>query len=217
MAYLHPFLRVIAGGTLFGTEQFAIGINLINPGQTEHYSAGQDGVDADVVTALSTFWAAASISSDAHLTYVKMNEISVDGKYFDQENSWRQDLVTAVPGGAGNVHLPAQIAMAVTLATSAARGLAHKGRFYLPVPAIQADTSGRMTAAFIASQMTLVTTLLNSINTAMDVWRVGVVSNVRGGGERPVINARIGRVYDTIRSRRNALVEDYTDGATLNI
>jgi hypothetical protein len=216
MAYAHRFLRLVVGGTLYGSEIFTFSMSLINPAQTTPYSDGQDGVDEDVVAAVSSFWEEAAISSGAILTYLKLNEIGTDGKYFSKTQSFREDLQPTVPGTVGMIRYPAQIATAVTLRTPAMRGRAHVGRFYVPLLDVPLDAGGLYTVQQVTDLASTVTTLLNSINTAMDPYRVGVVSPLGAGYENVVTNCAVGRVPDTIRSRRNELTEAAFEGATLS-
>jgi hypothetical protein len=60
-----------------------------------------------------------------------------------------------------------------------------------------------------------VNTLLNSLNAALDPWRLSVISNVRDGAVRPVTHVQVGRVIDTLRSRRTSIPEAYVTGAPL--
>lgn len=130
--------------------------------------------------------------------------------------------VAAIVGGAASSftnHHPTQVALAVSLATSVPRGLASKGRFYLPGPVVALDPTWRMTAADrngIGGRLqTFLRALDHTIGTGTGSTRLvpAVVSPLgigSGGGTiRRVTRFRLGRVLDTQQRRRNALSEDY--------
>jgi hypothetical protein len=172
-----------------------------------------DEVPQGVIDACSTFIAAGTtMAPAAKLDTIKLNEIGTDGKY--TRTSVEHLIESAWPDGSGTTVYPPQVALVVSLLTNETRGLAARGRFYLPAPALGITTA---TALLNTSQVVTavghITTFLNAINTAMDPYRVAVASNVRDGMIREVKNVRVGNVLDTIRSRRTSIPETYSIGA----
>lgn len=212
MTYSAPFLKMVVTGSLFGVESFSWGINLIND-----FGGGvaPTEVPQAVITAVETFHASgAHVGHDqAKLTTLKLNEIGTDGRYVSASDTVRYDWATPYPG-VGSTQLPPQVALAISLVTDAARGRASAGRFYVPV-GIGVSSDGRLPSSAQQSAATAATALLNSLNTALPGFTVGVVSSVGTGTQRVATGVRVGRVLDTMRSRRRALVEDYYEAPAL--
>jgi hypothetical protein len=214
MAYKFPFMRLSLSGTIYDVEQFAIGLTLAHVGNGTPTVPGT--VPQGIIDACIAFFEAAPISSHAKLKLIKYNQIGVDGKYVDKTNTVSYDVTTLVAGSSSSTP-PAQLAQVISLRTGVLRGLAHAGRFYLPLPISNLGTTGLVASGDITDLMTVVDDFLNAINAVSADWRVAVVSNVRAGAEHFVTHARIGRVLDTMRSRRAKLDEEYVDGSTLTV
>jgi hypothetical protein len=209
MAYVHPFMRLTCSGALYENERFSVGFTLVNT-QTGTPLA-EDVVPAAVVTAVKNYFAASFISEHASLDVIKWNQIGLDGKYLSKTESCAAEVNPKVTGGGGEKP-PAQIALAVSMRTAHARGLAHAGRFYVPVPSVPILATGLVQASDVIGVVTATTTLVNALNAATTAWRVGVVSNVRGGAENLVTHIAVGEALDTIRSRRKKMPENYHVG-----
>ena len=130
--------------------------------------------------------------------------------------------VAAMTGGAATNftnHHPTQVAVAVSLGTNVPRGLASKGRFYLPGPVVGLDPTWRMSTTDRAGIAGRVQTFLRALDSTMPttgspvnllpvvISPLGIGSG--GGTIRRVTRFRLGRVLDTQQRRRNALPEDY--------
>lgn len=126
----------------------------------------------------------------------------------------QHDFETSIPG-VGTSNLPAQIANVVTLRTAAQRGRASSGRFYYPATGRVVSSDGRLSAATAAAVAVDATTLLNSLNAALPDWQVAVMSSIGTGTTRPVTHVEVGRVLDTMRSRRRSLEEERAVGLPL--
>lgn len=212
MVYYQPFLRLVAQGKLYGVEDFAFSMSyIVEKGVTPN---PPETVPNAVLTAFQTFWADTVIGQGARLTTIKLNLIDVDGKYAGQETV-RHDF--NAPGlAAGGVLLPPpQISYVVSLQTAYARGRAHAGRFYLPLPSYGVDNTGRLPLSAVQNIQGDTDTFLSALQTAVPGWELGVVSNVGTGEQRGVTHARYGRVLDTVRSRREKFLEEYVTGTTL--
>lgn len=210
MTYAAPFLRLVLSGTLHTVEGFSFGVSLISDGSGVEAPAE---VPAGVVTAAQTLMTGAIISGAADLDTIKLNLIGTDGRYAG-DNTVMHEFAPPVGGTYTATNAP-QVAIAVSLDTAARRGLATRGRFYLPTPVPVVKEDGRIDAASATAFATAATTFLQSVSAALPGWIPGVVSNVGAGAQRPVTNVRVGRVYDTIRSRRTSLPEDYVTGPTI--
>lgn len=207
MAYPRPFLRLVASGTLYAVESWSWSLSLIP--NFDNTPTAPEEVPADVIAAVQTFHTSAGIGSDARLNTVKLNMIGTDGRYVDQDTTVLHDYPLPGIAGTGPSGLVPQIAWAVTLRTAATRGLAHAGRFYIPVPAVSVAEGGVVGTAAAIALADDAATLVNDLNAALPSWRVGVVSDVRTGAARQVTRVEVGRVLDTVRSRRTNLPENY--------
>jgi hypothetical protein len=110
---------------------------------------------------------------------------------------------------------PTQVALAISLA-SVTPGAVGRGRFYLPGPDLGILTADQITVGRRDAVTTAMKAFLDSINTTVRgqggsgvvVASRGSVKNGIPGGLRPVVRVGVGRVADTMRSRRNAVPED---------
>jgi hypothetical protein len=156
------------------------------------------------------FWSrpASHIAHGGRLREVKVARIGTDGKYRGDPKAAAVD----VPGGAGAPVLlyPPQISLAVSLAT-AKRGKSGRGRFYLPCPQTSMGPDGRISQNIQTAVAGSVRTWINDLNN----WpgfdggtpKVTIASSL--GQNHDVTGVRVGRVLDTVRSRREDLVETY--------
>lgn len=213
MAYPGNHLRLVVSGALPGGEAFSWGLNFHGNFSTP---AAPEVVPQAVIDAVTTFHVdqRVPISSAAVLDTIKLNEIGPDGRYVSRSETVMHELDPGVPGY-GSPDLPNQCAVAVTLRTAAKRGLANSGRFYIPCLKSMPLAGGQIAIGNADSIADQVTVLLNSLNAALDPWRVSVLSDVRDGAARPVTHVEVGRVIDTMRSRRASIPEAYVAGDPL--
>lgn len=207
MAYPRPFLRLVYIGSLYGTETFSFSMSLLEftngPAQPPT-SVPQGVIDAGEILFQST----GLISSKAQIEVIKLNRIGTDGKYTEPQTV--EEDVTPPTTGTTTLQPAPQVAIAITLRTAVSRGLAHAGRFYLPLPGTSPSSDGRLPAVTTIAYADAAAAAINAINASFnDEWRVGVTSNVGAGREQFVTAVQCGRVLDTIRSRRSSLPEDY--------
>jgi hypothetical protein len=143
------------------------------------------------------------VNEMARLTEVKSAAITPAGEYAGDPTI----LAVDVAGGAGSpVHAP-QISLAISLAT-ALRGPRGRGRFYLPAPAVPFQTTnGLIPDASRDGVQTAAAAFISALNAATDGGTVVVASSF--GTNSPVTGVRVGRVLDTIRSRRRSVPETY--------
>lgn len=204
---------MVVGGTLYApTEQFTWSLSLYRPSTSGPPPAT---VPTAVINATSAFFtASALISNGAQLRWIKLNQIGADGRY-TEPSTVQYDYPTPYPTGASTTIVAPQISLAITLRTAVERGAASKGRFYMPLPARALTSAGVMGSSDQTSIATFATTYLNALNAALDPWRVSVLSDTGAGAARPVTHVDVGRVLDTIRSRRRSFTEVYVSGAPL--
>lgn len=160
-------------------------------------------------------------STASKLRYVKLNRIGTNGRYFDQTKTHvRHFDDLPYPDGAAGQGYPNQVAGVVSWVTNVARGRASKGRIYIPNPTMQTvDTTGMFNETGATSTQSVATqaaAFIANLNNQPGVDSLGgaasVVSRI-DGSVHPIQAVRVGSVPDTMRSRRNALVETYVSAA----
>lgn len=215
MAYPNKVARVTLSGTMFGGQEI----------WSTGFFMGAEGADASPVTdtgvsdisnAWQTFFSAPSseISSKYLYTMCKVQMLGVDGKAIPDTAKYFSPG-SAIPGAAAGQALPPQIALVATLANSLPRGLATKGRMFLPGINSPVDSTGHIGTATTTAIATNLQTFFQSILNDADTPGRAVLAStgnslqLRPGAIRNVTQVRVGNVYDTQRRRRNALMEAY--------
>lgn len=208
MAVTGTLSRLVWGGTLFDTEQWACSLHFNGP--------GHNGLSAQFVpritawqTLMSQSGATPAWSSASRLTFVKWNAINpITGKYSSGGSSDTTDVTGNIRGAGGPV--PGQLALAVSLTTDLRRGRGHTGRFYMPAgqALLNVDGSGQMDPGQVAALASDAEDFLSDLKTI--VGNELVVFSKIGQIAQPVTGCRIGSVLDTQRRRRSSLVEEYS-------
>lgn len=223
MVYAAPFHRLVLMGTLFD-DTFNTTLSIIRkPGTGTLDLPLPEDVLSGVRIAIEGFWSimtsggGAGIHGAALLTGFKLNQIGVDGKYTRPETT-EYTWGSPRPGGGVAGTYPAQLATVATLRTDVPRGRGSKGRMFLPVCDGFGDveTDGRASTSAAQGVANAVRDFIVDINAAYAAAQsgdeylgvVGVASNVGVGVSREVTSITVGRVTDTIRSRRNRQTED---------
>ena len=218
MGYRHKVVRVTLQGTMLGGGE---------EWQTGFYM-GQQSADAtmptqawldtvrDKWTAIFTL-AANGFGSAYSFTQVKAALLGTDGKYDGGGEPMVSYPATAVNGGSAGLPLPPQCALVATLVAGSGKGLAGKGRMYLPGIKYAVDGSGHIGTADAQRTATYLSTFFNEINALAGA--PGRVINASEGRNNPLVTTsqnllvngvRVGNVYDTQRRRRNSLAEVYS-------
>lgn len=227
MAFSKEHVLLTWGGSLPGLETWACSLRCapmpVVPGAVNISDGDLDGLRPSYVAAVTAFHSAPAtgLSGAATLKWVKLAAIDQDGKYKEDQTSVVETVIADVPGGAGfgNAPPPNQVAMAITLVTSAARGRASKGRFFLPLPNWPVNpTDGLIAEAAAIGVRGQVKTFLEAvadvpgIDTDISPTPV-VMSQVGAGTTRKIIGCKVGRALDTQRRRRRSLPENYVVSA----
>ena len=167
----------------------------------------------DLQADCAKFVTALGVSRAATLTKVSINEIDpLTRRYVSATNSYEREF--AAVRGPGSQLLPAQLSTALTLETGARRGLAARGRIFLPPINVQLGDSGHIESAARSGIATAGATFIRDLNdwpgldAAVNNLRVIVLG--RDGSTRAVTGVSVGSVVDTQRRRRSALKEVYT-------
>jgi hypothetical protein len=206
MAYDAQHMLVTFRGKQFtSSEDWSFGLR-VTP------SDAPSQTDADLIADLAKTWITTASSGYAALTTlaaVKVAHIGTNGLYVPGSIAY-ESFPTSATGSYGSavVH-PPQIALAMTLQSSEPRGPVHQTHVFLPGPHFPLETasSARITTGQAGNVLANFRTLVNGINSNF-AGNVSVMSK-KFGLASTVFTLRCGRVFDTMRSRRASIGEDY--------
>lgn len=226
--YPYRVNKVTISGTCFGgSEEWSTGFylgdvaaNAADPGS---------GTAAAIAPLWTTFFqhALSRIAVTYKTNQIKVSQLETDGDV-DLNMINIYDYSPAIAGVQSGAVFPAQITIAATLTSDLQRGLASKGRMYLPgVQAVVSDTTGQISTSDTANLVTRLKTFFDAVNASSSIdgyvilaskghkiyeappgtgWHYGLGKNAR------VTGLRVGTVFDTQRRRRNGLAETYSTG-----
>jgi hypothetical protein len=203
-AFTRVSVTGVIGATTSPFEIFSYGFAL------KHDGDFLGVVDTDAITtAIVAFHGAAAthISTTARIREVRYAHVAANG--FQDQPTRRYPMDE--PGAGGGDVRPSQVALAVSL-----RGPAgvrpSRGRFYIPCPTQSFNPSTGMMpdpdAIGLANQAAI---LANAIAARGPGIRMGIDTKT---GTVQVTEIRVGKVFDTIRSRRNQQNEAYVVAGT---
>lgn len=174
--------------------------------ETEEYLAA---ITPRLKTAIDNVAALNTSGLIAKVDTIKANAIDQDGHYeYDVTNL--AEVAWAFGPVANAVKYPFQISKVITLETGRSRGLAARGRVYVPAPTNALASTGLVSLA--SGELTAYANIVNALNddtTADRRWRVSVVSSAGTGfsdGYREVTAVSMDTVLDTQRRRAKDLV-----------
>lgn len=221
MPYLHRFTRVTISGTAFsGAEEWSTGFNV-----------GEVDADATMPTqaqanAYRDAWRAFHIHQNSWMsdrfasTLVKVSSIGVDGKSNAADTVFADFPVETK--GAKAEAFPPQVSLVATLQGLDPRGVASKGRMYLPGAIAGLTTDGHLDTQRrneLHAQFLIFLKAVNAFEGTPNFIMLASPGSLnkdgtpRIGGSGPknsiVQSLKIGNVYDTQRRRRNGLAEQY--------
>jgi len=217
MPYAFKVNRVTLQGTSFsGEEIWSTGFYLGN------IAADADAPTESLATSIGALWQTffthtnSRVSSQFQCTEVKIAQLGTDGntipdsvKYFTYP--------APISGIQGSTLYPPQVAMVATLVGPVARGLASKGRMFLPGISAAVTTNGRISDLNRGELATNVRTFIRGVSDIAETDNVPILASQGRPGiggtapiSREVVSVRVGNVYDTQRRRRNGLAEAYS-------
>jgi len=222
-----PHALFTFGGTLLGGQE--IWTNNVRFGTSNVAFTNEVGAEPQILTELmarlfprfsqSVSAGGLGYSSAVRLEWGKFNQIDASGKYNLATTTVRQDLPSPIVGGGSAVGNLPQAALVVTWLTAASRGQASKGRIYVPMPNVQVTTAGLVPPGETQSIADAWGALLTEWNDLpVEGVTLGadaelfpaVISGVGAGTSRRIERVRVGNRVDTMRSRRESLVEAFS-------
>jgi hypothetical protein len=224
-AYAHRVNKVQISGTCFGGQEiWSTGFYI---GATDADAADPGTTTAEAVGAL---WQAfftngtSAINQGFKTTSVKVSQLQTDGDV-DLDMIDIYDYPSPISGTNGGPPMPPQISLAATLTSDLQRGLASKGRMYLPgvnLPVFFDNPHISPTEQNgIADKLKI---FIDGVNNHSEIDGYVVLASkghkiqgtpdpddysYSGGLTTRVTGLRLGNVYDTQRRRRNDIVEAY--------
>jgi hypothetical protein len=224
-AYAFKVAKVTISGTCFaGQEEWSTGFYLGHDDE-DALDPGTTSANA-IANRWTTFFthANAYVSTAYKTNAVKVSLLNNDGDV-DLSAIDIYDYPAPITGVSGGAPLPPQISVVATLTSDNQRGLASKGRMYLPgvnLPIFPTDPHFSPTEQ--NNMATKLKEFFDGVNDEFNLPGRAVLASkghkvqgpggpddysYTGGITRYVTGLRIGNVYDTQRRRRNDLVEGY--------
>jgi len=208
-------IKINIRGRFDGTpEQWSYGFHL-DPVRTAQVDIKVADYDMSIVAAaINAFHSHARFPAKVVVEEWRAYDIGSDGRMIGNPVLGSWSAATQPKGlGAGNLTYPPQASLVVTL-EAANRGPARYGRMYLPQPYMILDSTARLAATDVSSIGSALRTMLKAIEGANTGADDSHLCNVSPGGrtstptKQSVINLKMGRVIDTMRSRRSKMDED---------
>lgn len=209
-AHTRVVFEGVTGTVAAPIERWAFGVNFPREALDED---GNQTVDDALAASVKQAYAdniASLMKPDTILTQVKVIRVGADGKVEHRaDGSYAQGVwIGSVVGTlAGGPEMPLQTALCVSLKTLRS-GATGKGRFFLPFPGYSLQTDKRLSSVNANAVSIVATEFLNDLAVVM-TYAPQVVSSK--GYMSEVVATRVGRAPDTMRSRREDLVEGYID------
>jgi hypothetical protein len=212
MPYTAPHWQItVLGDSWVQTETWQFGVRALVEGGANQPDDQQLLANA-LASATQTFFSNANvkISNNCRLTAIKCASINTDGHYSYTSPPGLYVYPTPIVGPTSGAAVVPQATIAVTTLTPQSRGRASKGRFYLPPSVMAFSTDGRLSSVAADDIETAARTWLLAINSTAQVSAVAVMSKLGSGTTNTVNAVGVGRVVDTMRSRRRSLQEGRT-------
>lgn len=208
-----PHIKVTFRGVFTGCpEEWSFGLHFSSNDPLGIDDSGASDVHLDqCLAAAQTYMNNARFNDRVKMTDIRAYKIKSDG-LMEGNPSILLIPNASQPNGQGATHHPLQIAWCVTT-VGAERGPARFGRFFLPGPSVPVDNDSRISANDTNNMLAATVQFTKDVSDAVDLSGVTTSSNlvnvsgIGTGTNQVVDHLELGRVLDTIRTRRNKLDE----------
>jgi hypothetical protein len=210
--FTESHIRVtVLGDAWASTEQWQFGVNCRHLSGVPPTNAGLQALADGLATPTNSFFSQSvmKISPGARLTGIKAALVDTTGHYPATSIPGIYTYPTPITGTATTNGIP-QATLACTLISDIPRGRASKGRFYMPPISPNLGADGRMLATDVDQIEGYAKIWLNAIIADANVVAILVMSGLGAGTTGVVTSIGVGRVVDTMRSRRRSLLEART-------
>lgn len=215
-------IKIVFRGVFDGTpEIWSFGTKWSSKNAGDPDAHADNVGEAGIITALNGLLNNSNFQASAICDGFRAYDIGTDGNMVGNPKIVEWVGAARIKGTAAAHKFPPQIALCVTTEAED-RGPGRLGRFFLPGPAISLDTDGRLSTGGVATYSGLITQFLKDVSDSIDApfTLVGSsmlnVSAVGAGTSQVVKRIRLGRVYDTLRTRRSAMDEAYVPGGDID-
>lgn len=211
MAYA-PHVRVQWGGTIYdapvGGNAVEIWSNTLSLADVG--AATAEAAQGAIASSIKAFHSRldTGISANCAIEYVKVNRIDAAGHYAEDTTNVVYDTARGALGTKNIIQGSLRVSI-----DDGSRNPRARGGWYIPCFGRAVGTDYRLSTANRDEVLSSTGTLLTELNNIPSI-SVVVASSV-DGSLRTVSRLRVGRVVDVIRSRRNALLEDYAAAAVV--
>ena len=174
-----------------------------------------DYIDNELTAFATTLFGNPRFNAQVRVTKLSCNRIGADGRYADQSGSHFKILSGAqqITGQGSSQLLPLQTSLVVTLRSDKDRGPASHGRMYLPVPQAFVGGDWLLQQSFLDNFITDVSNAFRAADgsgsavTGAYSFFPALISPAGTGHLERVTRVGVGRVLDTMRSRRRSVPE----------
>jgi hypothetical protein len=220
VVYPTHYRAVIEGGFFDGSGNkveswsTSIRIGVTSIGTTTTLDA-PDFIDNELTTFCNTVFHTIRFNGQVKVDKLSMNQIGPDGRYVDQSTSHFKILsgTDRIGGDGSSTLLPLQTSVVATLRSAKDRGPASHGRMFLPVPQVAIDSDWKIRNDHLQLLLTDLQTGLGQLSgsgsavTGAYSFFPALVSPKGTGSLERITRVGVGRVLDTMRSRRRSLPE----------
>lgn len=222
MPFPPHYRAVIDGGWLNGTDVVERWSTSYRITSDQAFGAGllneQDYINNELTDFCTRLFAGPAFTNQVFVDKLSFNRIGPDGRYADGSASHSKVLTGAsiIKGtNTGGRHMPLQVAMVGSLRSDVARGPGSHGRMFLPcpdvvlgsdytVPVVDRDVVlGRLVDAFNHADG------VATAATGITFYPALVSAKGTTGTRHRITRVGLGRVLDTVRSRRRSLPENH--------
>jgi hypothetical protein len=194
------------------STSYRVGVSSI--GTTDSIDV-DDYIDNELTTFATSLFQTLRFNSQVKVTKLSCNRIGPDGRYADPSASHFKELTgtARIEGQGSSQLLPIQTSLVVTLRSDKARGPASHGRMYLPVPQAFVGGDWLLQQTFVDSVITDIANAFRAADgtgsavTGAYSFFPALVSPAGTGHLEKVTKVGVGRVLDTMRSRRRSIPE----------
>lgn len=214
-------MRFVWRGTFGSTEEiWSFGLNVQSVKGGEQDNVIEDVNAASLITATQGLLQTAYFASGTKCKEIRLYDIGEDGLMVGDPRYVTNGTSDIAEGQSTGRH-PSQVALAVTL-RALERGPARLGRFYLPGPSVPLETDWRISTGNRAQYLTLATNFVKAVaDSVSNAWleqdtAIINISRTGTGASQKVEHVGVGRVFDTIRRRRNKLEEERLESGDID-
>jgi hypothetical protein len=217
-----PHIKIVVRGVFLNSpEIWSYSLKFTKDADLSRDADVTDISTDEVTSALDAFHRNPLFQSNVKVTEWRAYDIGSTNKMVG--NPLLVDVFANNIVGTGSArNYPTDVALCVST-VGADRGHARFGRFYLPGPHSGLDAGRQIPVSDVSAMLTAVTAFLKDVSDQIDIPDSPLasssmvnISNDAAATHQLVDHIRIGRVFDHIGRRRNALKEEYVESGHID-